>query len=84
MSSVAQTFAGLQRTPLLDSNGYVIWQWIQGFNQLAQTASTPANSSNAPSSSSAQGSFGQMATDGTFLYVCVGSSQWKRVALSAF
>jgi hypothetical protein len=38
----------------------------------------------APGSSSAAGVAGQIAYDANYLYVCVGTSSWKRVALSSF
>ena len=37
-----------------------------------------------PESPSAVGTVGQMATDGDYLYVCVGQNDWKRTALSTW
>ena len=39
---------------------------------------------NAPTSSTAAGSFGQLAMDSDYFYVCVGTDTWKRVALSTW
>jgi len=82
--SVSQTFAGLNRTKVLNDDGTVSWMWLKGLNALAQSADAPANSSNVPSSSTSAGQFGQMATDGTYLYIAVGASLWKRIALTSF
>ena len=84
MSSVTQTFAGLQRTPLLDNQQNVSWQWIQGFNSLAQAVGTPALSGEVPTHSSSAGTPGQIATDGNYIYICGSSGLWSRAALSAF
>jgi hypothetical protein len=81
--SVSQTFAGLNRTKLLASDGTVTWQWLQGLNSLAAAASAPATST-VPATSSSPGNYGQMATDGTFLYIATGLNQWKRLALTEF
>lgn len=37
-----------------------------------------------PLTSSATGSVGQLATDGTYLYVCVSSNSWMRAQLLSF
>jgi hypothetical protein len=37
-----------------------------------------------PSSSGASGSTGQMAFDNDYLYICIITDQWKRIALSSF
>jgi hypothetical protein len=84
MSSVAQVFAGLTRTPVLADDGTISWQWQKGLTSLTQAASAPAGTSNAPASSSAAGAFGNMATDGQFLYIATGPNKWKRIALTAF
>jgi hypothetical protein len=38
----------------------------------------------APATSSATGVVGQIAQDGTYLYVCTAANTWKRVALTTF
>jgi|TARA_B100001778_G_scaffold37006_2_gene26790 hypothetical protein len=40
--------------------------------------------STAPSTSSATGVAGQLAFDADYLYVCVSSNTWKRIALTSF
>jgi hypothetical protein len=37
-----------------------------------------------PASAAAPGTSGQLAFDGSFLYVCVSSNAWRRTALSTF
>lgn len=37
-----------------------------------------------PANSSATGTQGMIATDSNYIYVCVATNTWKRVALSAF
>ena len=81
--SVSQTFAGLQRTPVLGDEGLLSWQWQQGMNAIAQAADAPVTAS-VPASSSSPGNYGQIATDGSFIYVCIGSNAWVRAALSSF
>lgn len=84
MSSIPQVFAGLNRTPLLNDDQTVSWQWIKGFNALAQAVGSPALSGSVPASSTAQGTPGQIANDGTFIYVCIATNTWARAALSTF
>ncbi len=57
--------------------------WQRWFELIQAALSGPA----APATSDAAGTPIQMqgvATDGNFLYICVGVNQWKRVALNAF
>jgi hypothetical protein len=54
------------------------------FGNLLVAASTSASqSSYKPASSSAAGVPGQMAWDSTYLYICVSSNSWRRVALGS-
>ena len=84
-------FAGtsIYITPVLqvDSNNnptnIISWPWAQNLQQLAAQALSPV-ATNAPTSSTAAGTAGQIATDGTYLYVCVATNTWKRTALSSF
>jgi hypothetical protein len=84
MSAISQIFAGLNRTPLTKEDGTVSWPWQKGITQLAQAVNAPALSGNIPTASDSQGSAGQIATDGTFLYVCIATNSWLRAALSTF
>ncbi|HZW05395.1 MAG TPA: hypothetical protein VFF58_00675 [Candidatus Nitrosotalea sp.] len=56
-------------------------RWIE---LIPPALTSPAHSGTVPPTSASQGIGGQLATDGNFLYVCVGTNQWKRLALSAF
>lgn len=69
-------------TPLLDKNGQMSFGWAQYFQFAAQQLKTPANQT-PPALSNAPGTFGQIAIDGNFLYVSVGTT-WKRIALANF
>jgi len=55
------------------------------FGNLVIAASTSATTSSyAPASSSGAGVPGQMAWDSGYLYICISSNTWKRVAISTF
>lgn len=56
-------------------------KWLE---LIPPALTSPANSGSVPATAAAQGIPGQMATDGNFIYVCVGANQWKRAALNAF
>jgi hypothetical protein len=62
-------------------------KWLE---LIPPAVTSPANSGSVPAMAldptgvKSQGIAGQMATDGNFLYVCVGKNSWKRVALGAF
>jgi hypothetical protein len=73
-------------TPIIQPNstsGQMTWAWVQQFQQLALQLKTPV-STQVPASSSANGEAGQIATDSNYVYVAVGTNQWKRAALSSF
>ena len=55
------------------------------FNALATTGDNiRIDTSQTPSSSSASGTKGEIAYDTDYIYVCVATNTWKRVALSTF
>ena len=55
------------------------------FNALATTGDNiRIDTSQTPSSSSASGTKGEIAYDTSYIYVCVATNTWKRVALSTF
>lgn len=56
-------------------------KWLE---LIPPALTAPANSGTVPPTAAAQGIVGQMASDGNFLYVCVGKNSWKRIALTAF
>lgn len=57
--------------------------WVKEFQQAAAQLISPVTA-NVPATSVSVGVFGQIATDGTWLYVAVGTNSWKRIALAAF
>jgi hypothetical protein len=57
--------------------------WAIQFRQLAAQLISPVTA-NVPATAAAPGVFGQIATDGNYLYVCVATNTWKRVAIAAF
>lgn len=58
-------------------------QWYQWFllvqNFLSLLGGLPA-----PATSASAGTPGQYAFDNTFLYICISTNSWKRIALTAF
>lgn len=38
----------------------------------------------APASATAEGSLGQIATDGSFLYVCIAANTWERASIASW
>lgn len=53
-------------------------------NGRVQFQDTPIISAFAPTSSTAKGQTGQIAWDSDYIYVCVGTNQWKRTPLSTW
>lgn len=68
------------RNAIVDKNGvqtrdHLQWELSVKNSQMQNVA---------PSSVSSPGTFGQLATDGAFLYVCIAPNSWKRTALTAW
>lgn len=63
-----------------DSPSFPWQKWFELLRAALSGPQVPASGSAAGTPIQIQG----MATDGTYLYVCTGVNQWKRVALSAF
>lgn len=84
----SSSLTGAAKIPAVDSTGNTVY--IAVSNLLGNTASNVAVratrllSNVAPSTSSSNGSSGDVAWDSTFLYVCVATNTWKRSALSSF
>lgn len=38
----------------------------------------------APASASAEGSVGQIATDGAYIYICIAANTWERAAIASW
>jgi hypothetical protein len=75
--------AGYNIGVTLRGNGYVD---IISTSSEVRIQGNPAGSvtSTVPTTMTSVGRLGQMATDGSHLYVCIGPNQWRRVALSTF
>lgn len=72
------------REPVLqeETNGFS-FAWYQWCALVARILFSPVSAS-APATAAATGKTGQIATDGNYLYVCVGTNSWKRTALTAW
>jgi hypothetical protein len=57
--------------------------WYQKFTQWAKALNAPVNAT-VPAAADASGTAGQIASDGTYLYLCVATNSWKRVPLTEF
>src|SRR3954468_1761383 len=53
-------------------------------NNALSTANLILRTSSAPANSSANGVAGRMVWDSGYLYVCIATNSWKRVALGTF
>jgi hypothetical protein len=71
--------------PALDpDNGTHSFPWYQWFStKVAKGLNAPVNA-NVPPTAASNGTVGQIAQDGDYVYVCTGTNQWKRAALTAF
>jgi hypothetical protein len=74
----------IQGQQLVNEDGTATIPFAKWLLLIPPAVTSPANSGSVPANSTSQGIAGQMATDGNFLYVCIGTNQWKQVALSAF
>jgi hypothetical protein len=85
MSAGAKFDAPPVRTPFFgkEQDGTPSWTWKKWLQSIPPRLISPAVSS-APATATATGIAGQIAYDGNFIYICVGTDSWKRAALSAF
>jgi hypothetical protein len=58
--------------------------WYQWFTKRVAAILTAPVSSAVPATSGAAGTTGQAAQDGNYLYICVATNTWKRIALTTF
>lgn len=65
--------------------GYIYYQdtWVESEPELAPPANSPLTLTTAPVSSTSTGTQGQLAYDGTYIYMCIASNSWKRVQWDA-
>jgi hypothetical protein len=73
-----------QELVIQDGANSFSFSWYRWFASVVAQALLGPVSSPAPASAASAGSAGQIATDGTYLYVCVANNSWKRAALNAF
>ena len=52
------------------------------YSDISGTPPTPPELAFVPTTSTSAGTFGQIAIDANYLYLCIGNSLWKRVALT--
>lgn len=71
---------GVQQIP----NGYILQGPPVALYGMPDWGPNLAAGSGVPGSSSALGTTGQCATDGTYIYVCVATNTWMRALLSTF
>lgn len=55
-----------------------------GLIYQALLAQKSLNLSPVPATSTSKGTAGQVAADASFLYLCIGTNLWRRVAVAAF
>jgi hypothetical protein len=63
-----------------DEPSYPWQKWFELVQAALSNLTVPASSVAAGTPIQMQG----VATDGNFLYICVGKNSWKRIALTAF
>lgn len=71
-------------TKAVTEQGHLTIEYRKFLDKIPEALSSPAKSGSVPATTDAQGIPGQLANDGTFLYVCVAPSLWRRVLLSAW
>lgn len=70
---------------VLADNGTFVMNWYQWFAQtVSNLLQAPFFQTAVPPTSTSAGNFGQSATDGTYLYLCIAKNSWKRIALTNF
>lgn len=68
----------------LDDNGNFSPAWYRWFTSVVAPSLQSPVSSAAPAAHNSVGTPGQIATDGLYVYICVGKNSWTRAPLSAF
>lgn len=69
--------------PVVDKEGvptFPFKRWLETVQQWLSNSGAPKTSASAGTPLQVQG----LETDGQYLYVCVGTNQWKRIPLSLF
>jgi hypothetical protein len=66
-------------TPLLADDGTIHDSWAKWINKIAPRLTSPVV---AGTPTSANGILGQIAMDGTYLYICTAANTWKKIPLT--
>lgn len=61
----------------------VSWPWLRWFNLIPPRLTAPVQP-NPPTSATGLGTTGEIRQDGSYLYVCTGANQWRRIVLSQY
>lgn len=69
-------------TPLQAEDGTLHPSWIQWIIKIAPRLTSPVVAGT-PSSVNSTGITGQVAQDGTFLYICTAANTWKKIPLAS-
>ena len=77
-----QGLGGLGKTKFLDSE-YVSPPWVKWLGLIAPRLTSPVTN-DPPATSTSTGKQGEIRQDANFLYLCVGTNQWKRIPLTSF
>ncbi len=72
------------RTNIVGKDDSPPYAWERWFQSLTDFNSNPRIPQATPASSSARGVAGSLTYDANFLYGCVATNQWKRIAWSSF
>ena len=59
------------------------WPWLRWFGLIADRLTSPVQT-DIPATSASTGVTGEIRADANFLYICIATNTWKRVALNAF
>lgn len=74
----------IQGNKMVGEDGHPTEAYRKWLDKIPIALTSPANSSEVPSAENRfQGVAGQLAFDAGFLYVCVATNSWKKVALTA-
>jgi hypothetical protein len=57
--------------------------WQRWFELIPPQIISPATTGSVPAKANSQGIEGQMASDGEYLYICIGANSWKKVPLNS-
>jgi hypothetical protein len=67
-----------------NTNSRFVYRYQQSTNSFIISSKFVIENGNAPASATDAGRAGQIAWDGTYLYLCIAANSWKRVALNAW